>query len=192
MEERIGSYDWANHLTVSPDHEGKNPNVLAPNDYTWLRRHTPLPRRAKQSRQQLWAKSRKGTGQPAEGKKKPHRYRPGTIALQEIRRYQKSTELLIRRLPFQRLVREIAQDYKSRLNFASGAILALQEAAEAYLVGLFKDTNLCTIYAKWITIIPKDIQLARCIHGECSYLQLFSEPNKQNLVLFGTTNPSQR
>ena len=75
-------------------------------------------------------------------------------------------ELLIRRLPFQRLVREIAQDFKPNLNFASGAILAIQEATEAYLVGLFKDTNLCAIHAKCITIMPKDIQLARCICGE--------------------------
>merc|ERR1719206_1154251 len=66
---------------------------------------------------------------------KPHRYRPGTVALREIRRYQKSTELLIRKLPFQRLVREIAQDFKTDLRFQSAAIGALQEASEAYLVG---------------------------------------------------------
>ena len=161
--ERINSYDQANHLTVSLDHEGENPKVPAPSDSTWLKRHKPLPGRAKQLR----AKSKKGTAQPVGGKK-PHRYRPGTVALREIRRYQKSMELLIRRLPFQRLVREIAQDYKARLNFASGAILVLQEAAEAYLVGLFEDTNLCAIHAKHITIMPKDIQLARRIRGERS------------------------
>uniref|UniRef100_A0A6N2KAY2 Core Histone H2A/H2B/H3 domain-containing protein n=1 Tax=Salix viminalis TaxID=40686 RepID=A0A6N2KAY2_SALVM len=66
----------------------------------------------------------------------------GTVALREIRKYQKSTELLIRRLPFQRLVREIAQDFKTDLRFQSSAVAALQEAAEAYLVGLFEDTNL--------------------------------------------------
>merc|ERR1711941_197817 len=81
------------------------------------------------------------------GIKKPHRYRPGTVALREIRKYQKSTELLIRRLPFQRLVREIAQDYKTDLRFQGVAVLALQEASEAYLVGLFEDTNLCAIHA---------------------------------------------
>jgi histone H3/H4 len=69
-------------------------------------------------------------------------------ALREIRKYQKSTELLIRKLPFQRLVREIAQDFKTDLRFQSSAVLALQEAAEAYLVGLFEDTNLCAIHAK--------------------------------------------
>ena len=84
----------------------------------------------------------------------------------EIRKYQKSTELLIRKLPFQRLVREIAQDFKTDLRFQSSAILALQEASEAYLVGLFEDTNLCAIHAKRVTIMPKDIQLARRIRGE--------------------------
>jgi histone H3/H4 len=79
----------------------------------------------------------------------------GTVALREIRRYQKSTELLIRKLPFQRLVREIAQDFKTDLRFQSAAIAALQEAAEAYLVGLFEDTNLCAIHAKRVTIMPK-------------------------------------
>ncbi|XP_058592000.1 histone H3-3-like [Neofelis nebulosa] len=91
------------------------------------------------------------------GVKKPHRYRPGTVALREIRRYQKSTELLIRKLPFQRLVREIAQDFKTDLRFQSSAVMALQEACEAYLVGLFEDTNLC---AKRVTVMPKDIQFA--------------------------------
>ena len=81
---------------------------------------------------------------------------------------QKSTELLIRKLPFQRLVREIAQDFKTDLRFQSSAVLALQEAAEAYLVGLFEDTNLAAIHAKRVTIMPKDIQLARRIRGERS------------------------
>jgi len=98
--------------------------------------------------------------------KKPHRYRPGTVALREIRQYQKTTELLIRRLPFQRLVREVAQDFKPDLKFQSVALQALQEAAEAYLVSLFEDTNLCAIHAKRVTIMPKDIQLARRIRGE--------------------------
>uniref|UniRef100_A0A3P9LDC1 Si:dkey-23a13.21 n=1 Tax=Oryzias latipes TaxID=8090 RepID=A0A3P9LDC1_ORYLA len=110
----------------------------------------------------LTRKSAPATG----GVKKPHRYRPGTVALREIRRYQKSTELLIRKLPFQRLVREIAQDFKTDLRFQSSAVMALQEASEAYLVGLFEDTNLCAIHAKRVTIMPKDIQLARRIRGE--------------------------
>lgn len=97
---------------------------------------------------------------------KPHRYRPGTVALREIRKYQKSTSLLIRKLPFQRLVREIAAEYKNDLRFQSTAIGALQEAAEAYLVCLFSDTNMCAIHAKRVTIMPKDMQLARRIRGE--------------------------
>jgi len=100
------------------------------------------------------------------GLKKPHRFKPGTVALREIRKYQKTTELLIQKLPFQRLVREIAQDYKTDLRFQSNAVLALQEASEAYLVGLFEDTNLCAIHAKRVTIMDKDIHLARRIRGE--------------------------
>ena len=112
--------------------------------------------------------AQKNLGSPPRtgGLKRPMRYRPGTVALREIRCYQKSTELLIRKLPFNRLVREIAQDFKTDLRFQAQAILALQEAAEAYLVGLFKDTNLCGIHAKRVTIIPKDIQLAGRIRGE--------------------------
>ncbi|XP_019417404.1 PREDICTED: histone H3.3-like [Lupinus angustifolius] len=102
------------------------------------------------------------------GVKKPHRFRPGTVALREIRKYQKSTDLLIQKLPFQRLVREIAQTMKTDLRFQSHAVLALQEASEAYLVGLFEDTNLCAIHAKRVTIMPKDIHLARRIRGEHS------------------------
>merc|ERR1712196_604077 len=100
------------------------------------------------------------------GVKRPHRFKPGTVSLREIRRFQKSIELLIRKLPFQRLVREIANDFKTDLRFRSSAVLALQEAAEAYMVGLFEDTNLCAIHAKRVTIMPKDMQLARRIRGE--------------------------
>ena len=100
------------------------------------------------------------------GLKKPMRYRPGTVALREIRHYQKSTELLIRKLPFNRLVRKIAQDFKTDLRFQAQVIGALQEVSEVYLVGLFEDTNLCAIHAKRVTIMPKDIQLTRRICGE--------------------------
>ncbi|MFS7911840.1 putative transcription factor Hap3/NF-YB family [Helianthus anomalus] len=190
----------------------------------------------KAPRKQLATKAARKSAPTTGGVKKPHRYRPGTVALREIRKYQKSTELLIRKLPFQRLVREIAQDFKAcsvidfqivvllvgcvlvwlltcacicmfvyisvrlkslrfvrllisncnyaceitkacpatdfklllctDLRFQSHAVLALQEAAEAYLVGLFEDTNLCAIHAKRVTIMPKDIQLARRIRGE--------------------------
>ncbi len=92
----------------------------------------------KAPRKQVASKAARKSAATAGGVKKPHRFRPGTVALREIRRYQKSTELLIRKLPFQRLVREIAQDYKTDLRFQSSAVAALQEAAEAYLVGLFE------------------------------------------------------
>ena len=121
-------------------------------------------------RKQLATKAARRSAPTVGGVKKPHRYRPGTVALREIRRYQKSTDLLIRKAPFSRLVREIAQDLKEKTDadklWMSTAVLALQEAAEAYLVGLFEDTNLCTIHSGRVTIQPKDIQLARRIRGE--------------------------
>ena len=91
---------------------------------------------------------------------KPHRYRPGTVALREIRRHQKTTELLIPKLSFQRLVREIAQDAVTDLHFQSSALFALQEAAEAYLIDLLKEANLLAIHANRVTIMPKDLRLA--------------------------------
>lgn len=121
----------------------------------------------KAPRKQLATKAaRKSLPQNGGGVKKPRKYKKGTVALREIRKYQKSTELLIPRLPFQRVVREIARDYKTDLRFQSSAIMALQEAAEAYLVGLYEDTNLCAIHAKRVTITPRDVQLARRIRGE--------------------------
>ena len=120
----------------------------------------------KAPRKQLATKAARKSTPSVGGIKKPHRYRPGTVALREIRKFQKSTELLIRKLPFQRLVREISNDFKQDMRFHSLALLALQEASEAYLVGLFEDTNLCAIHAKRVTIMPKDLQLARRIRGE--------------------------
>lgn len=102
---------------------------------------------------------------PENGTRKKHRFRPGTVALREIRRYQKTTELLLRKLPFQRLVREIAQDVKADLRFQSSAIAALQESAETYLVALFDDSNHCALHAKRVTVMPKDVQLALKIRG---------------------------
>ncbi|KAE8669031.1 histone H3.2 [Hibiscus syriacus] len=115
----------------------------------------------KAPRKQLATKAARKSAPATGGVKKPHRFRPETVALREIRKYQKSIELLIRKLPFQRLVREIAQDFKTDPRFQSSAVAALQEAAEAYLVGLFDGINLCAIHAKRVTIMPKDIQLAR-------------------------------
>ncbi|KAJ7833967.1 histone H3, partial [Mycena olivaceomarginata] len=123
----------------------------------------------KAPRQQLMTKTATAAiddGKGPKGVKKPHRFRPGTVALREIRQYQKSTELLIQRLPFQRLVREIAGDFKTDMRFQSTALAALQEAAEEYLISLFEDTNLAAIHAKRVTIQPKDMTLARRISGE--------------------------
>ena len=105
----------------------------------------------------LATKMPRKTGPASAGIKKPHRYRPGAVALREIRRYQKSTEMLIRKAPFQRLVREIVKELKPHedYRFQSVALLALQEASESYLVGLFEDTNLCAVHAHRVTIMPK-------------------------------------
>jgi len=120
----------------------------------------------KAPRQQLATRAARKSIPTSGGVKKPHRYRPGTVALREIRRYQKSTDLLIRKAPFQRLVKEIAQEIKENARFQSTAVLALQEASEYYLVGPFEDTNMCAIHGKRVTIMPKDMQLARRIRGE--------------------------
>lgn len=94
------------------------------------------------------------------------RRKPGAIALREIRQYQNSTCLLIRKLPFQRLVREIAQSLKEDLRIQHSALNAIQEASEQFLIGLFEDTNLCAIHAKRVTISAKDMQLASRIRGD--------------------------
>ena len=134
-----------------------------------------LAEKREEKRKKAAARMMKKAGQqaPKGGVKKRYRYRPGTVALKQIRQYQKSTEFLIRKLPFQRLVREIASDDEviksplcGKVRFQSAAIMALQEATEAYLVGLFEDSNLCAIHARRVTIMPKDIQLARRIRGE--------------------------
>lgn len=98
--------------------------------------------------------------------RKPHRFRPGTVALREIRHYQASTVNLIPHASFQRLVREIALGYRDDIRFQKSALDALQESSEAYLVGMFEDANLCAIHAKRVTVTPKDLLLARLIRGE--------------------------
>ena len=90
---------------------------------------------------------------------RPRRFRKGTRALQEIRKLQKTTELLIRKRPFQRLVREVMQDLKTGLRIQGAALCALQEATEAYIIGILEDTNSCAIHAKRVTIMPKDMRL---------------------------------
>ena len=134
-----------------------------------------LAEKREEKRKKAAARKAKKGGQqaPKGGIKKRYRYQPGTVALKQIRQYQKTTELLIRKLPFQRLVREIARDSEviksplcGKVRFQSAEIMSLQEASEAYLVGLFEDSNLCALHAKQVTIMPKDIQLARRIRGK--------------------------
>ena len=121
----------------------------------------------KAPRKQHMATKAQGKQMTGAVKKKKRRYRPGTKALREIRKYQKTTDLLIRKLPFQRLVKEFSLDFeRGEYRWQSSAVLALQEASEAYLVGLFEDTNLCAIHARRVTIGPKDMLLARRIRGE--------------------------
>lgn len=103
---------------------------------------------------------------PRVGGVKARRYRPGTVALREVRKYQRCTYHLLQKLPFQRFVREITLGRLYDLHYQSTAMLALQEASELHLVSLFEDTNLCAIHAKRVTIAPEDVQLARRIRGE--------------------------
>merc|ERR1711948_10161 len=143
-------------------HQSNHPNETMARTKQTARKSTS----AKAPKKALARKAARKTAAARGGVKKPHRFRPGTVALREIRRYQKTTDLLLRKLPFQRLVREIAGGMSDGLRFQSSAVMALQEASEAYLIGLFEDTNLCAIHAKRVTIMSKDVQLARRIRGE--------------------------
>jgi len=123
----------------------------------------PLKRRASTNR--FLRGRRREPGGGAGAPPRPRRWRPGTGALREIRRYQRSTDLLLRRAPFGRLVREITQQFAHAARWSATAVEALQEAAEAMLVRLFEDANLCAIHARRVTVLPKDIQLARRVRG---------------------------
>ncbi|EIJ87504.1 histone H3 [Nematocida parisii] len=118
----------------------------------------------KAPRKQLATKAaRKSTAPGAVAAKRPHRFKAGTVALREIRKYQKTTDLLIRKLPFQRLVREVASEYKTDVRFQSSSILAIQESLENYLTGLFEDSNRCAIHAKRVTLMARDLHLVNKI-----------------------------
>ena len=105
-------------------------------------------------------------GKDKEEEEKTRRVRRGLRALKEIKKYQSGTELLIRRLPFQRVVKEIMQGIRADLQLQSAAMMALQEVGETFLVGLLEQANLCALHTKWVTVMPKDIQLARHIWGD--------------------------
>ena len=119
--------------------------------------------------QAVAAKSGAG-GKKAQYGRKPHKFRPGTVALREIRKYQKSTKLLIPHLPFYRLCGEILRDTSGQfLRMQKTAVDALHEAAESYMVDLFDDTNLCALHCKRVTIGPRDIQLAVRLRGDATW-----------------------
>merc|ERR1712129_570707 len=133
------------------------------------KRHSSKSKKSKSSKSKSKKSSKRAKGEGPDifdsPSKQKRRYRPGTKALREIRKYQQSTELLLRKLPFSRLVKEIATKYKRDLRFQASALMALQCATEAHLVSLFEDSNLCCLHAKRVTVMPRDMQLARRIRG---------------------------
>merc|ERR1712065_72153 len=99
--------------------------------------------------------------------KRAFRYRPGTVALREVKKLQKSTDLLVARAPFARLIREVASGFNNqKLNFQASAVSAIQEAAESYIISVLSDANLCALHANRVTAMPKDLALARRLRGE--------------------------
>eukprot|EP01084_Bolivina_argentea_P138909 244445_1 len=167
-----------NVSSVSPSPSGSSSNNNNNNDDNrplkrGRRRHdsssSPTRSKKKSSKTSKTSKSRerasKGPGPDINSVRKKRRARPGTVALKEIRKYQQSTDLLLRKLPFSRLVKEIATKYKRDLRFQASALQALQCATEAHMVSLFEDSNLCAIHAKRVTVMPRDMQLARRIRG---------------------------
>lgn len=146
--------------TTTPAKRFEGTPITAPGSFA-----TKAPRKnlaTKAPRKSIPTKSSKSNSNAVAKKK----FKPGANALKEIRKYQLSTELLLKKAPFQRLVREIAQGIKDDLRFQSTAVMALQEASEVFLVGLFEDANLCCHHAKRVTIQPKDMELARRIRGD--------------------------
>ncbi len=114
----------------------------------------------------LATKAARLAGQKVIAVRKPHRWCPGTVEAKEIRKLQKTTDLLVRKAPFQHLVQEVALKFgKSDLQMQSKAVLALQEAAEYFMVDVVSNTNLCVLHGKRVTIMVKDLVLACCIQG---------------------------
>jgi histone H3 len=124
--------------------------------------------KSKSTTRQLGQKKAKkaASGSGSSGMKKSFRWRPGTVALREVRRLQKSTDLLVAKAPFSRLVREIAESHKAGLRFQSTAVAAIQEATEAFVVSLLSDANLTALHANRVTALPRDLQLVRRLRGE--------------------------
>ena len=147
----------------------KTPKILLPHQQLAMARTKQTARQStggKAPWMHLATKAARVATQSTGDIKRPHCYRPGTVALCKIHKYQKSTDFLIRKAPFQHLVCKIYQIFKSDLQMQSTALLVLQEALEAYPIHLFEDFNECAIHAKRVRIMPKDMQLARCIRGQ--------------------------
>ena len=122
--------------------------------------------KSKSSKRALGNKKAKKSASGSTGAKKSFRWRPGTVALREVRRLQKSTDLLVAKAPFSRLVREIAETHKAGLRFQASAVAAIQEATEAFVVSLLSDANLAALHANRVTAMPRDLQLVRRLRGE--------------------------
>jgi histone H3 len=123
-------------------------------------------KKSKAGKRSLGKKQASKSASGSQGMKKSFRWRPGTVALREVRKAQKSTELLIAKAPFSRLVREIAETHKAGLRFQASAVAAIQEATESYVISLLADSNLAALHANRVTAMPRDLQLVRRLRGE--------------------------
>lgn len=128
--------------------------------------HKPAKKVASRKTQRMGRLTAKVTSSPSSDTRKVRRWRPGTVALREVRKYQQSTDFLIPRAPFRRLVKEIVLNVKDSIRVSTSAVDALQEATEAYITGVLGDANLCTIHAKRVTLFPKDLDLALRLRGD--------------------------
>ena len=129
-------------------------------------RSVPKARKNGGSRKVIQAAQGLATKKVASGSSKIHRWRPGTVALREVRKFQKTTEHLIRKAPFVRLIRECIFKTKESIRLSVSACEAIQDATESYMTGLLSDANLCTLHAKRVTLMPRDLKLARRLRGE--------------------------
>ena len=129
-------------------------------------KNASAPAAGKHPRKHLAVKAARKTSTAQGGVKRTTRGKPGQVAVREIRKLQRSSELLIRKLPFQHLVRDIADKQKSEVRFQQKALLALQEAAETYLIGYFQDAVSVAVHANRVTLMPKDMKLVRKIRNE--------------------------
>ena len=167
----------ASTASTLADDGGKHPRTMVPK-HCRVPSHTgPIPPALRIARENAAVRMMGLNAMPQgyycpSDKQRKFKWKPGTRSLREIQFYQKSTALLLRCLPFLCLTGEVTQDFKTGLHFTADAAYTLQCASEDYLVRLFEDSNLCAVHAKRVMIMPKDIQLARRIHGERSQLSL--------------------